>query len=526
MKNNFKKIGASMLAATMAFTAAPLAANAASIDPIEVNGWNYEGQEDTLDEMQEFGSFRGNVVEIYENRVRVEQGESAVVFQKNDNTHIWGELNIGDDVTGYWSNFGIMTMQYPPHYNVRLIVNHELGDVTFDRFSLLGSGSFISNAGDRILNISDETPIFMEDGQNAREILEEGQTLAELMDGRLMAVTYSLLDRAWPGGTMPADPSLAVTILFETAVHPIGNISGLDIGGFDAYAPDYTYIEGTVTEIFETFDNNTTFVVERENGLTVHFIQDFLTFVKGDEIAVGDTIQGFYDLNMPIVMIYPPRYTARVIVNKADAEGVTTIITADDEFIATITDDTPVRFAGGEDVRQTLEEGRDFEEVLHNRTLAVTHDEEGNLLSVVVLYVRAVTLPGLVLDLDLDTPIQVEGNPISVEGQLINAQWQEIDGEYYVPLRVIVETLNPNHTIIWDNDSRSIMLNNGVYEVTVTIGSSIVTVGAVDVELPAPALLVESVTYVPFRFFNLAFGVNNAWMHAGQIFIDNQEIMQ
>jgi len=527
MKKNLKKIGAAALATTLAFAAVPVATNAMlSLDLNEVFEMG------VLEALPEFGSFRGSVVEITEDTVRVQRAESTVVFQKNEFTHILGDIVVGGEVTGFWSTRGIMTMQYPPHHNARLIASNEAGDVVLDRFYSDGY-IFVGSDSNIALNFSDETPILLEDGQNVREILEEGQTLESFLEGRLIAVTHSLLNRMMPGGTIPSDPSLSVTVLFETPVHPIGDI------GFDDFVmqtPEYTYIEGVVIAIYENWDGGLTFATRSENGTTTHFIKDHLTFVKGYEIAVGDTIQGFFDTSSPVPAVYPAQHVARVIVNKSDdtVVGNTTIINADKEFISTITEGIPVHFAGGNNVHEVLEEGQIFEEVLDNRTLVVTHDEEGNLLSVVVLYVRAVTLPGMGLDLGLDHgfglglvgDVVFGDNPISVEDTVIDAQWQEIDGEYYVPLRAIVEALDPNHTILWDNEARAVLLNNGVNDITVTIGSATVKVGEITIEMAAPAILIDGFTYVPFRFFNTAFGVNNAWMHAGQVFIDNQEIMQ
>ena len=514
MKRNFKKAGLALMAMTLVFVSVPVATNAMS------------------EPLPEFISFSGDVVEITEGTMRVEREDRAVVFQKTQSTHILGDITLGDQVTGFWASMGIMTMQYPPHHIVRLIANNELGDAVLDRFHM-ENGLFVSSNRSIALNFGDDTPILLEDGQNVREILEEGQTLEDFLEGRLIAVTYTLLNRMMPGGTIPADPTLSITVMFETAVHPI---AGIELDDFDfpvqEYSPEYTYIEGTVTGIRETLTGNLIFETNSEGGVRTNFVKDHLTFVQGQEISVGDTIQTFFDISLPIPMIYPAQHVARVIVNKSDDTivGNTTLITAGEDFIQAISDDIPVHFAGGNNVREVLEEGQTFEEVLQNRTLAVTHDEDGNLLSVVVLYVRAVQLPGMALDLGLDLGLTEDivfgDNPISVENVTIDAQWQEIDGAFYVPLRAIVEALNPSHTILWDNEARAVLLNNGIDNITVTIGSTTVTAGGNAVELTAPAILIHDHTYVPFNFFNTAFGVNNAWMHAGQVFIDNQELMQ
>ncbi|MCL2856068.1 MAG: copper amine oxidase N-terminal domain-containing protein [Defluviitaleaceae bacterium] len=522
MKKNLRRVGAMALATAMAFVAVP--ATVSAMTPL-YPGWELVDEQHEV--LPEFGSFTGTVTEIDGGNVRVQQGEQTVVFQKNDFTHAWGQIAVGDEVTGFWSFGGIMTLQYPPHYTARLLVNNDLGFAVLDRFNLMENGSFISASDSLILNINDDTPILLEDGQNVREILEEGQTLEQFIDGRLLAIVHGPLNRMLPPGTMPGDPSLAVTVMFETAAHPDFDFGlELDFGwdwDYGTHIAEYTYISGIVTAIEET-DWHVHIFIQNPDGGTIVFIKNHLTFVQGDEVAVGDTIAGHFDLNVQTTMQYPPHYTARVIVN-CD-KGEVSIITADEEFIANITDDIAVHFAGGDNVREVMESQQTLESILYGRTLAVTHDDEGALLSVVVLYERAVTLPlDLGLDFDMDYGASVNWdieNPISVEGVLIGKSWVEVDGAYYVPLRAIVEALNPNHIILWDAHTRAVHIN----DIIITIGSATVNVGGVAHEMSHPAIIIDDITHVPFRFFDTIFGTNNAWMHAGQVFIDNEEVME
>ncbi|MCL2376842.1 MAG: S-layer homology domain-containing protein [Defluviitaleaceae bacterium] len=92
--------------------------------------------------------------------------------------------------------------------------------------------SMISECEELIIHISDNTPVYFagyvplsedddEDGttRNAREVLF-GQTLAEMLDGRNLTVSYAITTMSIPPQTSP----LSVVIQFETAVHPIGTI--------------------------------------------------------------------------------------------------------------------------------------------------------------------------------------------------------------------------------------------------------------------------------------------------------------
>jgi len=96
----------------------------------------------------------------------------------------------------------------------------EIQEVSFektDRFELLeyetdeNTISMISHDGELIIHIHDHTPVLFEDGIFARESLEEGQTLAELLVGRMLVVTYGITTRSIPPQASPDK----VVIIYE-----------------------------------------------------------------------------------------------------------------------------------------------------------------------------------------------------------------------------------------------------------------------------------------------------------------------
>ena len=76
--------------------------------------------------------------------------------------------------------------------------------------------SMISEDEELIIHISDDVLIYFEDLRMARETLEEGQTLAELLDGRMLRATYGITTMSIPAQTSP----ISIQILFE-AVQPL-----------------------------------------------------------------------------------------------------------------------------------------------------------------------------------------------------------------------------------------------------------------------------------------------------------------
>ena len=93
-----------------------------------------------------------------------------------------------------------------------------------DRFDIMETESdlsMISRDGELIIHISESTGVIFEDETDARERLEEDQTLADLLDGRNLIVTYSVTTRSMPPQTTPEK----IVILYEIAVPPIYKFS-------------------------------------------------------------------------------------------------------------------------------------------------------------------------------------------------------------------------------------------------------------------------------------------------------------
>ncbi|MCL2168421.1 MAG: copper amine oxidase N-terminal domain-containing protein [Defluviitaleaceae bacterium] len=338
--------------------------------------------------------------------------------------------------------------------------------------------------------------------------------------------------------------------------------SGYDYEWTMPQIPTFMSFNGNIVEIdSEWVEDTTRILVQNEHGSTMNFIVDFNTFIRdGEELEIGQNITGFYYSMAAAILIYPPQHPVRFIATTDTSVAMDrfevmemygnndtlSLISHGNDFILNISDDTPIHLQDGQNVREILE-GRTLADFLNNRMLIVTHgplnramipgtipgiDEE---LTVTVLFELAVHLPGLIdfelIDFDLGfadpEPIQFVYNyGISVEGRMVDALWREIDGGFYVPFRAVVNLLRFGPTVSWDDESRSITVENGTELIAFSVGSNEFRVGERVVTLDHPALLVVDTTYVPFQFFSQVFGVNNAWMSGGQIFIDNEEIMQ
>ena len=330
--------------------------------------------------------------------------------------------------------------------------------------------------------------------------------------------------------------------------------------------PSYISFTGTVTNIYETAWEDTMISVENEEGNVMNFIKDHLTHLMGGELEVGATVTGFYYAYGIAPMIYPPQHLMRVIAVDMEASIVVdrfevlegfdgsrdSFLSHSNQLILNISDDTPIYLADGQNVREIVaEEDAYFTTVadfINNRLLVVTHTlanfmmPAGTIpadptLTVTVLFEQAVHLPGFGLDLDggfdlgFDADFEdgidwVYNYGISVNGRMVDALWQYVDGAYYVPFRAVVNLLGFGATVDWDDASRSITVFNGTSTIYITISSSDFRVANETVTLNHPAIIIDDRTYVPFQFFSYVFGMNNAWMSGGQVFIGNEEVME
>jgi len=74
--------------------------------------------------------------------------------------------------------------------------------------------SMLSEDGSLIIHVSEDTVIYFEDGIIVYDLMVDGQTLEDVLDGRNMTVTYDISLRSYPGQTTP----VSIMILYEVAV--------------------------------------------------------------------------------------------------------------------------------------------------------------------------------------------------------------------------------------------------------------------------------------------------------------------
>ena len=270
-------------------------------------------------------------------------------------------------------------------------------------------------------------------------------------------------------------------------------------------------------------------IVETIAGEPVHFVVSENTyFAHNREPVVGDVVTTYYDANLPVIMIYPPQYSAVTMI--VEFEGMKKIkvdrfgehlVSLDGTLKLDITDETEV-------VRQ---DGEPFTGDLDNRDLAVYYD-------VSTKSIPALTTPGKVVVLseesvqkgfqrtddeviDTDLP-DLAGMEMVVEDRVIDAPaaYYNRDNTVMVPLRAIAEALGFN--VGWHAEKQLVMLGDSF---TATIGKdAYVDMGRDNpISLGNAPELVDGRTFVPLSFFREVVPMNNAYVFEAQIVINNRE---
>ena len=311
--------------------------------------------------------------------------------------------------------------------------------------------------------------------------------------------------------------------------------------------------------------------VQDADGNIVNFnINPYLTFFAHGEPALGDFVTGFYDMNLPVPMIYPPQFVATAIVAAEETPPFFTVARFGLDHVST---DNMYRLNIGEDTEMFLQDGQviDYidgvlmigiypvdttrimlvEYTISHRDIMPTtiFPERITVLfepimafpmPVEVDYMDAVTLPyeleddEMVPQLDevdwgmFDVIVNLGDRYMGVTGATTLTR----DGSIfpnYVSLRAFVEFLGGD--VAWQAEGWIITITNPnpLYpgqQVVMTIGSRSATVNGTQVTLSHAPVEVGQRAFVHLSFFREALGFSNAHFSGGNVTIDNFEPQQ
>ena len=138
----------------------------------------------------------------YAPRVNFSLTEDTVRLLGGDD--LWGNIEIGMTVTGFYDATLPVPLIYPPHFNAVAFARGNAG-VRVDRFD----ENFLSSDGSLFIHIGEDTEIVFQDGTAF-----EGER--DDLVGRALVVLYDIVLDSFPQQTSP----VKVIVLFERAEHP------------------------------------------------------------------------------------------------------------------------------------------------------------------------------------------------------------------------------------------------------------------------------------------------------------------
>ena len=292
---------------------------------------------------------------------------------------------------------------------------------------------------------------------------------------------------------------LPVSFLLALALISLSVVPAGAMDDAPSQSPLYLSFTGTVKEIQDSpwVPGGKFLVTEGADGQEAHLILNPGTPVAGETaIEPGMTVTGWYDTRLPMLMIYPPRYTVAFLV-----AGETDLNVHVDHFGSGLvsSDNTLVILPDGETDIVTPE-GPGAPEDLKNRDLAVLYGVSTRSIPAQTVPDAVYVLPGQEdgeeasrMFFSADTPLTLQVNGTSLEAP---APWQ--DGTtIMVPLRAVAEALG--YTVRWYPETEEVRVGPGI---SVTIGQDrYVYMKTPLISLGTAPVLKNGVTWVPLNFF-------------------------
>ena len=186
------------------------------------------------------------------------------------------------------------------------------------------------------------------------------------------------------------------------------------------HGPYYLSVSGTVVSAQEFDEGNPDYngwirveIEDADGNPAALTITDRTYFPFESGIAVGDVVTGYFLADAPVPAIWPPQYTAAVLVNgmpeglniKADrffawedgSEGM--LLSRDNMFAFTVNEDTEIIVANGDEYDGEIE-GRRLVVIYGASTRSIP--EQATAIKVIALYEDAVPLPTTPPELNID----------------------------------------------------------------------------------------------------------------------------
>lgn len=255
-------------------------------------------------------------------------------------------------------------------------------------------------------------------------------------------------------------------------------------------------------------------LVENDEGGQANFIIDEVThMLTENELEVGSKATGYFQNNIPMILIYPPQYAALLMAVDVSEGQFIKVARFNDDLIS---DDNTLKLNIGENTKIELFDGETAPADLHlgGLRLAVYYGVSTRSIPAITTPDRIVVLAlADVLPLSSVTAPVIEqardGMPIVVEGKTLTdapSVYVLADDTVMVPLRAIAEALG--HEVGWKQPQ--VLLDGG----------ALLSLGEYGSEL------CDNRTFVPLTTLKQLLNVNNAIVLRGQVEIGYGDIVE
>ncbi len=318
------------------------------------------------------------------------------------------------------------------------------------------------------------------------------------------------------GGGVFASDSKEINAKDDNAAKELTPISEEKQSQFHAFT-------GEIKEIRERQKETDMYYLSVKNSanqpVTIVITKD--TFLLGDgEIEEGSIITSYYDRDAPMLMIYPPQYSAEVVVIEDKNEKMETIkVDLFDENL--VSSDQSLKLHLSDETKIILKNGEVFEGDVRNRNLAVIYHVSTRSIPAQTTPIKIIVLSEKKVSNSDDTAMNMDvlSMDLKVNGKKIEAPnaYMNEKGTIMVPVRAIAEALG--YDVHWEDKTKTVRLGNAVF---FSIGQDDYTyMKTAPIQLGTAPTIIEERTFVPLRFFQDVAGVKNVYVDKGQIFIDD-----
>lgn len=329
-------------------------------------------------------------------------------------------------------------------------------------------------------------------------------------------------------GVIAADTSLVVPIKQEQSAPQ-------DLPAYEEMKGIYKPVTGTVKEIhpFVNADGSEdhsgySLTIEGENeSVSIVSVTEDTYLFGGKKPVVGSEIKAFYDITLPMIMIYPPRYNVVAIASDL-AEGHNVKVSVFDRNL--VSADNDLKLNMDDSVKVLTPSGDVYEGDLEGRLLAVVYGASTRSIPAQTTPIEVTVLNDSSQEQEMTAEeaeyfmygesAQLE---YSVNGKAIDAPGVYVDenGTVMVPLRALAEELGYEVTVEWGATDKVIRLGHAI---SLSIGKDYYTYMRVaPISLGTAPLLQDGNTYVPLSFFKEVARLDQAEVVGGQIVLNNAQ---